>query len=152
MKEPVSQRPVQLEDKTVNSAATHSSEQTIEVFKKYVIPNYGRYPICLVRGEGTSVWDAEGREYLDLFPGWGCNILGYSPAPVVQAIQEQCHFDPGELRVVIVESQPLFGSSMAWTLADAATGIVEEGKSEIAPLRELQPWPTGEHAEAYLPS
>lgn len=69
--------------------ATHSSQQVIETFNKYVIPNYKRYPICLVRGEGSSVWDAEGNRYLDLFPGWGCNLLGYCPPPVVQAIQEQ---------------------------------------------------------------
>ena len=66
-----------------------SSEETIELFDRYVIPNYKRYPISLVRGEGSHVWDAEGRRYLDLFPGWGCNILGYSPPRVVQAIQEQ---------------------------------------------------------------
>ncbi len=59
------------------------------LFDKYVIPNYRRYPISLVRGEGSSVWDAEGRRYLDLFPGWGCNILGYCPPLVVEAIQEQ---------------------------------------------------------------
>ena len=35
------------------------------------------------------VTDAEGRRFLDLFPGWGCNILGYSPPAVVAAIQEQ---------------------------------------------------------------
>ncbi len=73
----------------MDSLATRSSEQTIEQFKKYVIPNYGRYPISLVRGEGSYVWDAEGNRYLDLFPGWGCDILGHSPAPVVAAIQEQ---------------------------------------------------------------
>ena len=66
-----------------------SSAETIELFDRYVIPNYKRYPISLVRGEGCHVWDAEGRRYLDLFPGWGCNILGYSPPRVVQAIQEQ---------------------------------------------------------------
>ena len=66
-----------------------SSEDTIALFDRYVIPNYGRYPISLVRGEGSYVWDAEGKRYLDLFPGWGCNILGYSPPRVVQAIQEQ---------------------------------------------------------------
>lgn len=66
-----------------------SSAETIELFDRYVIPNYKRYPISLVRGEGSHVWDAEGRRYLDLFPGWGCNILGYSPPRVVQAIQEQ---------------------------------------------------------------
>ena len=33
--------------------------------------------------------DAEGTEYLDLFPGWGCNLLGHCPGPVVRAVQEQ---------------------------------------------------------------
>lgn len=73
----------------MSRVATKSSESTIAVFEKYVIPNYKRYPISLVRGEGSFVWDAEGRRYLDLFPGWGCNILGYCPPPVVRALQEQ---------------------------------------------------------------
>jgi len=73
----------------VNSAATQTSQATIETFQKYVIPNYGRFPISLVHGEGSYVWDAEGNRYLDLFPGWGCNILGHCPPPVVKAIQEQ---------------------------------------------------------------
>jgi len=73
----------------VDPAATRSSQDTVKQFEKYVIPNYTRYPICLVRGEGQYVWDAEGKRYLDLFPGWGCNMLGHSPAPIVKAIQEQ---------------------------------------------------------------
>ena len=71
------------------STTVRSSAETISLFEKYVIPNYNRYPICLTRGEGSYVWDAEGNRYLDLFPGWGCNILGYSPPRVVQAVQEQ---------------------------------------------------------------
>lgn len=66
-----------------------SSRETIEVFDQHVIPNYRRYPISLVRGEGSYVWDAEGHRYLDLFPGWGCNILGYSHPKVVEAIKRQ---------------------------------------------------------------
>ena len=73
----------------MHPAATQSSQSTIETFSKYVIPNYTRYPVCLVHGEGSYVWDAEGKRYLDLFPGWGCNILGYAPPRVVKAIQEQ---------------------------------------------------------------
>jgi acetylornithine/N-succinyldiaminopimelate aminotransferase len=73
----------------VNRATTATSAQTIELFDRYVIPNYKRFPVCLVRGEGSYVWDAEGNRYLDLFPGWGCNILGYSPPSVVRAIQAQ---------------------------------------------------------------
>ena len=66
-----------------------SSTETVELFKKYVIPNYNRYPVNLVRGEGSWVWDSEGNRYLDFFPGWGCNLLGHCPAPVVQAVQDQ---------------------------------------------------------------
>jgi len=66
-----------------------SSAETIALFQKYVIPNYTRYPVCLVRGEGSLVWDAEGNRYIDFFPGWGCNLLGHAPPGVVRAVQEQ---------------------------------------------------------------
>ncbi|XZE53670.1 aspartate aminotransferase family protein [Planctomycetaceae bacterium SH139] len=66
-----------------------STAATIERFEKFVIGNYRRYPVALVRGEGSTVWDSDGREYLDFFPGWGCNLLGHCPAKVVQAVQEQ---------------------------------------------------------------
>lgn len=66
-----------------------SSAEVVEIFQRYVVPNYTRFPVCLVRGEGSYVWDAEGTRYLDLFPGWGCNLLGHCPPPVVRAVQEQ---------------------------------------------------------------
>ena len=73
----------------MDSSARRSSQDTIAQFQQHVIPNYGRYPISLVRGEGSHVWDAEGNRYLDLFPGWGCNILGHCPPRVVEAVQQQ---------------------------------------------------------------
>ena len=66
-----------------------SSADTVELFKKYVIGNYNRYPVNLVRGEGSFVWDSEGNRYLDFFPGWGCNLVGHCPPAVVQAVQDQ---------------------------------------------------------------
>jgi acetylornithine/N-succinyldiaminopimelate aminotransferase len=66
-----------------------NSQETVQLFSRYVIPNYVRYPISLVRGEGSWVWDSEGHRYLDLFPGWGCNLLGHCPPGVVAAVQEQ---------------------------------------------------------------
>jgi acetylornithine/N-succinyldiaminopimelate aminotransferase len=62
---------------------------TAELFAKYVVPNYTRFPVSLVRGEGSLVWDDQGRQYLDFFPGWGCNLLGHCPPRVVEAIQQQ---------------------------------------------------------------
>jgi predicted acetylornithine/succinylornithine family transaminase len=66
-----------------------SSKETVQLFDQYVIPNYARFPVSLVRGEGSYVWDSEGVRYLDFFPGWGCNLLGHCPGPVVEAVREQ---------------------------------------------------------------
>jgi acetylornithine/N-succinyldiaminopimelate aminotransferase len=71
------------------STATRSSAEIIDLFRKYVIANYTRYPVCLVRGEGSRIWDAEGNCYLDFFPGWGCDSLGHCPPRVVEAVREQ---------------------------------------------------------------
>jgi predicted acetylornithine/succinylornithine family transaminase len=65
------------------------SPKTAELFERYVVPNYKRFPISLVRGEGSTVWDDQGRRYLDFFPGWGCNLLGHCPPRVVEAVQKQ---------------------------------------------------------------
>ncbi len=66
-----------------------TSQETIDLFQHYVIGNYRRYPVSLVRGEGSHVWDAEGVRYLDFFPGWGCNLIGHCPPRVVAALREQ---------------------------------------------------------------
>ena len=66
-----------------------SSEETLKLFQQYVIPNYNRFPVTLTRGAGSYVWDAEGNRYLDLFNGWGCNLLGHCPAAVVEAVRDQ---------------------------------------------------------------
>ena len=65
------------------------TQAVIKSFEQYVVPNYRRFNVCLVRGEGSRIWDADGHCYLDLFPGWGCNLLGHCPGPVVQAVQKQ---------------------------------------------------------------
>ena len=65
------------------------TQAVIKTFDQYVVPNYRRFNVCLERGEGSRVWDADGQCYLDLFPGWGCNLLGHCPTPVVQAVQKQ---------------------------------------------------------------
>jgi acetylornithine/N-succinyldiaminopimelate aminotransferase len=73
----------------MTTTAAMMSPKTAELFERYVVPNYKRFPISLVRGEGSHVWDDQGRRYLDFFPGWGCNLLGHCPPRVVEAVQQQ---------------------------------------------------------------
>src|SRR6516225_4103702 len=65
------------------------SQPIIDLFKEHVIANYTRYPVVLERGEGSYVWDTDGNRFLDFFPGWGCDLLGHCPEPVVRAVQQQ---------------------------------------------------------------
>ena len=51
--------------------------------------NYGTPPIALVRGRGARVWDADGREYVDLVAGIAVNALGHAHPRVVAAVSEQ---------------------------------------------------------------
>lgn len=81
--------------------------------------------------------------------GWNFGDGHLHDEQLIAAIQEQCDFAPAELRVVIVESQPLFGPTMAWRIVDAATGELDRGVSRVADIADNQPWPTGEDAEAY---
>ena len=61
----------------------------LEWSAKYHTPNYGaRAPICLVRGDGTRVWDSDGREYLDFGCGIAVTSLGHCHPRVTGAIRE----------------------------------------------------------------
>ncbi|MBI3318182.1 MAG: aspartate aminotransferase family protein [Candidatus Omnitrophica bacterium] len=60
-----------------------------KLYEQYVIPVYNRNGICVARGSGSWVWDQEGKRYLDLFPGWGVNILGHCHPLLVKAVQSQ---------------------------------------------------------------
>ncbi len=66
-----------------------SNSKVIENFNNFVIPNYTRNPIVLVKGEGVYVWDGEGKRYLDLFSGWAVSSLGHCHPNVTKAIQKQ---------------------------------------------------------------
>ncbi|MGE3178790.1 MAG: aspartate aminotransferase family protein [Vicinamibacterales bacterium] len=56
---------------------------------RHVLQTYRRQPITFVRGEGVRLFDAEGRDYLDLLSGIGVSSLGYGHPRLVRAITEQ---------------------------------------------------------------
>jgi hypothetical protein len=74
-------------------------------------------------------------------------VLGYNfgdghfhDQRLLAAVQERCGFEPGELRVVVLESQPAHVQRQHYRVYDAATGLVEEGWVNVADMVERQPW------------
>jgi len=66
-----------------------TTEETVELFNKYVIGNYKRLPRVIVRGEGCWLYDADGNKILDMFPGWAVSGIGHCHPKVVEAIRKQ---------------------------------------------------------------
>ena len=66
-----------------------ATQETIELYNKYVIANYKRLPRVIVKGEGCYLYDAEGNKILDMFPGWAVSGIGHCHPKVVEAIRKQ---------------------------------------------------------------
>jgi len=62
---------------------------TTEQFSNYVMPTYGRFPIVPVQGEGSYLWDADGKRYLDFCTGIAVCSLGHCHPVFLEALQEQ---------------------------------------------------------------
>ncbi len=88
----------------------------------------------------------EDYEYLDgeivagLVLGWNFGDGHLHSEQLLRAVQEQCGFEPGELRCIFVEAQPLGRSTMAYRIHDASTGLIERGEVDVAAMRARQPW------------
>jgi predicted acetylornithine/succinylornithine family transaminase len=67
-----------------------SNAEVVQLTNKYLIANYGRLPVAMARAEGSRVWDADGKEYLDFFAGFGATgAVGHCHPVVVAALREQ---------------------------------------------------------------
>ena len=65
------------------------TEEIISGTSEFLMNTYGRYPIAMVRGKGSWVWDSDGKKYLDFVTGIAVNNLGHCHPNVVRAISEQ---------------------------------------------------------------
>src|SRR5208282_203341 len=68
---------------------TLDSTPTTELFDSYVVPNYGRFPLALDRGEGAWVWDETGRKCLDFGAGIAVCWIGHCHPRVVEVMPRQ---------------------------------------------------------------
>jgi Transmembrane protein of unknown function (DUF3556) len=83
--------------------------------------------------------------------GWNFGDGHFSNEQLVAALHKRCHFEPGEVRVVMLDAQPIQRQTQQYRLVDAATGEFERGYIRVADMVTRQPWaddlPVHVHAE-----
>ena len=71
-------------------AIVHNEQQAVlGLFQKYVVPSYGRFELVLARGQGSQLWDVNGKRYLDLGGGIAVCSLGHANPEITEALVEQ---------------------------------------------------------------
>lgn len=90
----------------------NKNQDIVKLTEQNVASTYGRFPIALVRGKGTKVWDASGKQYTDFVSGIAVDNLGHCHPAVVSAIRKQA----GQLLHVSnlfhIESQSLLAQEL----------------------------------------
>jgi len=66
-----------------------TSEAIKDLTQQYIMATYSRFPVALDHGQGATLYDPEGREYIDFTSGIGVNALGCGSQPWVEAITAQ---------------------------------------------------------------
>ncbi|MEX2567835.1 MAG: aspartate aminotransferase family protein [Cyclobacteriaceae bacterium] len=66
-----------------------SNEYLYKEDQKNYLPTFKRFPLALIKGQGSRVWDADGKEYIDMLAGIAVNNVGHCHPQVVKAIQDQ---------------------------------------------------------------
>ncbi len=111
-----------------------------ELEKAYLLQNYARYPLELVRGKGCYVWDSTGKRHLDLLAGIGVSALGHSHPRIVKAIRDQAgklihtsnlyfHAYQGRLGQKLVETSGLDRAFFCNSGAEANEGALKMARA-----------------------
>lgn len=82
----------------------------------------------------------EGEVLCAMVLGWNFGDGHLHNECLIEALQQRCAFQPGEVRVVILDSQPIQTQRQQYRLVDAATGEFERGYVEVADMAGAQPW------------
>ena len=91
------------------------------------------------RNEGDYII-TEGERLCSTAIGWNFGDGHMHNEQLIAAMQERCHFEPDEVRVVLLDAQPIQTQTQSYRLVDAATGEFERGHVRVADMVTRQPW------------
>ncbi|WP_421845388.1 DUF3556 domain-containing protein [Mycobacterium sp.] len=82
----------------------------------------------------------DGERIVSTAVGWNFGDGHMSNEQLIDALQQRCHFEPAEVRVVLLDAQPIHRQRQQYRLVDAATGEFERGEVLVNDLVTRQPW------------
>ena len=82
----------------------------------------------------------DGERICSMAIGWNFGDGHLHNEQLIAALQRRCHFEPGDVRVVLLDAQPLHRQAQRYRLVDAATGEFEGGWVDVADMVVRQPW------------
>ncbi|MEE6167159.1 MULTISPECIES: DUF3556 domain-containing protein [unclassified Mycolicibacterium] len=82
----------------------------------------------------------DGERIVSTAIGWNFGDGHMSNEQLVAALQKRCGFEPGEVRIVMLDAQPIHRQTQRYRLVDAATGEFESGYVKVADMVTRQPW------------
>jgi hypothetical protein len=86
----------------------------------------------------------EGETVAGVVLGWNFGDGHLHDEQLLGAVQERCDYGEGDLRVILLESQPIHRQRQHYRIVDAATGVVEEGQVRVEDMVQRQPWLDGD--------
>jgi hypothetical protein len=101
---------------------------------------FGLIPRAAGPRHETDYLPMEGELVAGTTIGWNFGDGHLHNEQLLAALQERCHFDEGEVRVIILESQPMGASTQEYRLVDAVGGEFERGTVAVADMLARQPW------------
>jgi hypothetical protein len=101
---------------------------------------YGMIPRLCGPAHETDYMPVEGELIAGVALGWNFGDGHLHNRQLISALQERCHFAEGDVRVIVLDAQPIHQPRQHYQLIDAAAGVIEEGYVAVSDMLARQPW------------
>jgi acetylornithine/N-succinyldiaminopimelate aminotransferase len=110
----------------------NATERLQARYEAALMPNYGIPPLALARGEGCRVWDADGREYTDMFAGIAVSSLGHAHPAIIEAVSMQVRILAHTSNLFVHEGEVALAERLLSLLGASTPGASPPGASPPA--------------------
>ncbi len=117
-------------DRGLAFRAMHSHGRALNALLPHAVADVDRYQ------------PREGELISNVVNGWNFGDAHFHGRQLLEAVQERCGYEPGEVRVIVLESEPAARGRgrQSYEIYDAATGLIERGTVAVADMVVRQPW------------